>query len=161
MVVEFLSMLAVTYGYLGVFLVSLISSASIIIPIPSFIVLIGSVPFLDPPLIVIFASLGAAIGELVSYAVGFGGRNLVFIQKQKKKWQKQFDQAEKWFEKHGGFAVIIVFAATPLPHDVVGLLSGIIEYDVKKFFLATLIGKFIQSFFIVYITFYGLSFLGF
>jgi len=153
---DFVSLIAV-YGYAGVFVVSIISTASVFLPVPSFLVLIGAVKFLDPVLLIIVFSVGSAIGELVSYGIGFGGRNIAFIKKTKKKWKKHFDMAERWFEKHGGFVVVVLFAATPLPHDIVGLLCGIIRYDVKRFFVATLIGKTIQTAAIVYIAFYGID----
>lgn len=156
---EYFGALVAAYGYAGIFLVSLVSSASVIFPVPSFIVLIGAAKFFDPVLLIIVSSVGSAIGEMVSYGIGFGGRNIALIRKAKAKWKKLFDKTEQWFEKHGGFAVIIVFAATPLPHDVVGLFCGIVKYDAKKFFVATLIGKAIQTTAIVYGALYGIDFI--
>ena len=51
------------------------------------------------------------------------------------------DRAKKWSEKRGIFFVVLVFAATPLPDDVTGIIAGAIGYNFKKFFLAALIGK--------------------
>ena len=53
--------------------------------------------------------------------------------------------------------VIFVFAATPLPFDVIGLFCGVVRYPAKKFFIATLIGKIIKYLVIAYAGFYGMG----
>jgi len=62
------------YGYLGVFLISLIGSVSIVLSIPyiPIIYLLGT--FLDPFFIALTGGLGSAIGELSGYFVGYYGR---------------------------------------------------------------------------------------
>ena len=84
MVLEFFNVLIQTYSYFGVFLVSLIGSASILFPLPSTFVVFFSAPFLDPFLLGLIGGLGAAIGEFTGYGLGIGGRKLI-----KKKWKKQ------------------------------------------------------------------------
>ena len=62
-----------------------------------------------------------------------------------------------WMERHGAFSIVILFAMTPLPHDVIGILCGVINYNIKKFFLATLIGKVIMNLFIAWGGFLGVN----
>lgn len=128
--------LAITWGYLGIFLVSLIGNASIILPVPAYMVVIAAGAYLNPWLVGIVAGVGAALGELTGYGVGFGGRKIV-----EKKHGKILKKSKLWAEKHGMFFLLVLFAATPLPDDVVGLLAGVIKYNIKKFFTATLTGK--------------------
>ena len=61
-----------TFGYFGVFLISMIGSGVGIIPLPSFVVVIAAGAILDPILVGLAAGFGAAVGELVAYVVGLG-----------------------------------------------------------------------------------------
>ena len=58
-------------------------------------------------------------------------------------------------ERHGAFLIIILFAITPLPDDVIGILCGVINYDVKKFFFASLTGKIVMNLFLAWGGFLG------
>lgn len=138
-------------GYLGIFLVSFIGSASIILPVPFIAVIFSASAFLNPLLVGLLAGFGAALGELTGYGLGYGGQKIV------KKYKKTFELAESWFQKHGGFFVIFVFAATPLPSDVIGLLCGAMKYPVKKFFIASLLGKIIANLIVAYAGFYSIQ----
>jgi membrane protein YqaA with SNARE-associated domain len=131
---------AVTWGYLGIFLVNLIGSATIIFPIPAFLVVFIFGAILNPWLVGISAAFGAALGEVVGYAVGLGGKKVI-----EKKYEKWLKKANKWMEKHRAFFIVTLFAATPLPDDILGIFCGAIKYDLKKFFLASLTGKLIMN----------------
>ncbi|MBU0899078.1 MAG: VTT domain-containing protein [Nanoarchaeota archaeon] len=141
-------------GYFGVFIISLVGSASIILPIPAFIVVFAAGGFLNPWAVGIFAGLGSAIGELTGYGLGMGGRELLA-----RKYGDLLIKTRNWVEKRGAFIIIIVFALTPLPDDVIGILAGMINYDIKKFFMATLIGKIILNVAIALAGFYGMNWL--
>ncbi len=143
---------AETWGYLGIFLINIIGSATIFFPVPAFAVVFLFGAILNPWLVGIIAGVGAAIGELTGYVLGIGGSHV--LKKRNKKW---FDRAKKWSEKRGLFPVIILFAATPIPYDIIGILCGVIKYDLKKFFLATLIGKVVISIILAWAGFYSMS----
>jgi membrane protein YqaA with SNARE-associated domain len=134
--IGFSNYMAQTFGYAGIFIISLLGSATIFLPVPSAIAVFTFGAILNPWLVGIAAGVGAAIGELVGYLLGYGGKELL-----NKKHKKTLDKARGWMVRHGAFPVIILFAVTPLPDDVIGILCGVINYDVKKFFLASLIGK--------------------
>ncbi len=138
-------------GYLGIFLVSLIGSASIILPVPFIVVVFSSAAVLNPFLVGLSAGAGAAIGEMTGYGAGYGAQTLAT------KYKKWFQLAEGWFQKHGGFFVIFIFAATPLPFDVIGLMSGAMKYPIKKFFIATLLGKIAANLIVAYAGFYSIN----
>lgn len=138
-------------GYFGIFIVSLVGSASIVLPVPFIAIVFSSAVFLNPLLVGISAGFGAAIGEMTGYGAGYGAQTFII---KHKKW---FALAEKWFQKHGGFFVIFVFAATPLPFDVVGLMSGAMKYPIRKFFVATLLGKIVANLIVAYAGFYSLG----
>lgn len=128
------------YGYLSVFLASLIGSATIILPTPVFAFIFAMGSILNPWLVGILAGVGAGIGELTGYAVGRGGGEVA-----RKKYGTYFKKAREWADKRGMFLIIIIFNATPLPADVIGLLVGVMRYNIKRFLLAAIIGKIIQN----------------
>jgi len=146
------SSVASEWGYLGIFLISLIGSATIIFPIPSFFVVFAFGAILNPWLVGISAGLGASLGELTGYGVGLAGKKA--IEKKHEKWLKK---ANEWMEKYKAFVVIFIFAATPLPDDVVGILCGAIKYDIKKFFVASLAGKLVMNIALALGGYYGLQ----
>src|SRR3989344_3765137 len=102
MVAEIFIGLVASFGYLGVFLASLIGSASIILPVPSFFVVIFAGTMLNPLAVGIVAGIGSAIGEMTAYAAGYGGR---VIAEKKGKKSKKLNSVEKLFKKYGGFAI--------------------------------------------------------
>jgi membrane protein YqaA with SNARE-associated domain len=138
-----------TLAYPMALLVNLIGSASIFLPLPgfAFVFFLAGMGF-DPWLLGIFGGLGAAIGEFTGYAIGFGGRKLAESRKKKgllharkKGW---LEKAREWSRKRGVFFVLFLFAATPLPDDITGIIAGAIGYSMKKFFIAVLLGKLVM-----------------
>jgi membrane protein YqaA with SNARE-associated domain len=148
---EFLYSLVYNFGYIGVFLLSMISSATLFIPTPAFIIVFLIASTMNPFLLGLFAGLGAAIGEFSGYAIGYGGEHFLL-----KKHEKRLKEIEKHFERYGANAIIFVFSATPLPFDLVGLFCGVIKYPVKWFFIFTLLGKLVKYWFIAFAGYYGL-----
>ena len=140
--IEWANAFVLAWGYLGLFVVEIVGSMSIILPAPGFAVnfILGGVPGFNPWLVGIVAGVGSSIGEMTSYLVGMGGREVI-----EEKYRKRLKKAREWMEKRGAFVVIIVFAATPLPFDIVGILAGMSRYNFKKFYVATLIGKIIAG----------------
>lgn len=140
------------WGYFGIFIISLIGSATIILPLPAatFVFALGSI--LNPLILGLVAGIGSAFGELIGYGLGFSGRKIA-----KEKIKEKLEAAKSKFEKYGGFSVLILFAATPLPDDIVGILGGILKYEIKKFFLAVLIGKAIFNLILAYAGYYGIN----
>ena len=149
---DFFVSLMKTYGYFGIFLISLTESSTIIFPLPFSIIIFTAGAILNPFLVGLSAGLGAAIGEFTGYALGLSGRKII-----EKKYKKEIEKTEKLFQKYGGFLVIVLFAATPLPDDIVGLLGGTLKYPLKKFFIASLIGKIILNLALAYGGFYGIN----
>jgi membrane protein YqaA with SNARE-associated domain len=152
MFLDIFTSLMKTYGYFGLFLINLIGSSTIIFPLPSAAFVFAAGAFLNPILVGLSSGLGAAIGEFTGYALGLGGRKV--IEKKYRKWIKKI---EKLFQKYGGFWIIILFAATPLPDDITGIVAGTLKYPLKKFFIASFIGKTILSLALAYGGFYGIG----
>jgi membrane protein DedA with SNARE-associated domain len=143
---------AVQYGYLGIFLISLLGAMSIFVPIPYTIVIfilgglqdaVGNWVF-EPLWIAVAAGVGAAIGEFSGYLIGFGGRKVIGD-----KYKKKMDFLMKLFKKYGPIA-IFVFALTPLPDDLLFIPLGIMRYGIIRAFIPALLGKFFSNLIIAY-----------
>ncbi len=121
------------YGYLGAFVISLVANATIILPMPGFLLLFALGAVLNPLLVGLAGGTGGTLGEMTSYLLGFSGRGVV----QNRKW---YDRAVRWL-KRWGVGAIFVFAAFPLPLDVLGMVAGLLRFPFWKFFLACWLGK--------------------
>lgn len=140
------------FGYLGIFFINFIGCATIFLPLPvaPLVFIFGAV--LNPLFVAIFAALGAALGELTGYGVGLGGEKVL-----EKKYDNLFEKGREWFKKDRGFILIVLFAVTPLPDDITGILGGLFKYNLKKFLLASFLGKMIMNLALAFGGFYGIG----
>jgi membrane protein YqaA with SNARE-associated domain len=141
-----------TWGYLGIFVVNFIGSATIIFPVPAFLVVFVFGAVLNPWLVGISAALGAVLGELTGYAVGLGGKKVI-----DRKYKQLLRKTNEWMEKYKAFFIITLFAATPLPDDIIGIICGAIKYDIRKFLLASFAGKLIMNLSLAFGGYFGMQ----
>jgi len=143
---DWLYTFALQYGYLGIFLISLLGAMSIFVPIPYTIVIfiLGGVPSFEPLWIAVAAGAGAAIGEFSGYLIGMGGRKVI-----SDKYKKRMEFLTKLFKKNGPIA-IFVFALTPLPDDLLFIPLGVMRYSLLRAFIPALLGKFFSNLIIAY-----------
>jgi len=150
------------YGYLGIFLISL-SCVTILFPIPWEAVIIGAGAALDPltleplfnPLwLGMVATVGATIGELSSYFVGYLGRKIILD-----KYSEKYKMAEFWMKKYGSFAIFL-FALLPiLIFDLIGIVAGSAKFPLWKFTLACFAGRLIRCLIEAYLGYGAFGFL--
>ena len=133
-----------TYGYVGFFLISIFGNLTVIFPAPYTIIIYAGGVSLDPILLGLVCGLGAGIGEFSAYLVGRGGRQLI-----EEKYGKRLESAKRLIQRYGALAIFI-FAATPLPDDMLLIPLGLIKYDLKKALLACFLGKWLMCTFIAY-----------
>jgi len=131
----------VQYGPLGVFIVSLIGNAIPYSTIPYLLFIIVYAGTISDAtqllLITILGGLGAAIGKLIIYYFGVGIRRM--LPEEMKKNMEAFVE----ISKNSIFLAVFLFAALPLPDDILYVPVGAMKYSVKKFFTALLAGKII------------------
>jgi membrane protein DedA with SNARE-associated domain len=126
------------YGYWGVFLISLIGNASIMLPIPSLAVTFGMGAALNWILVGLVAGIGEALGETTGYLVGYSG-SVVIENRQ------VFERLQYWMERHG-MLTIFVLSVVPNPFiDLAGISAGASRYALYKFLLACWAGKTIKT----------------
>lgn len=132
------------YGYLGVFLASLIGSATIILPVPAFAVTFAMGGTLPSPLLVgLAAGLGAGLGELSGYLAGYGSRGIVENRDSYDWIVQQMRRFGAWF----------VFAAAVIPNpafDVAGIAAGALRFPAGLFLVACTVGKTLRMVLLAY-----------
>jgi membrane protein YqaA with SNARE-associated domain len=139
------------YGYAGLFAVCLFSSMSII-PIPFQIIVFSFGAILNPLLVGIVAAVGSTLGNQISYLLGLGGKEIL-----EDRYGKKLSDIKKKLKKYGIFLWLILIYATPIPNVPFAILSGVVRYDYKKFFLAVLIGELILNIAIAFAGFYSMK----
>ncbi|MEW6592539.1 MAG: VTT domain-containing protein [Candidatus Hadarchaeota archaeon] len=134
-------------GYPSAFLLGVIGASSVIIPIPTTVVLlaIASSRIFDPTLLAVAFGLGSAAGQLTSYAVGYAGSMVVGRKKR-----RQLDAMLKIFERYG-MAAVFIFALTPLPDSLLFIPLGLAHYSLWKVFVAAAAGKVAMSLIITHV----------
>jgi membrane protein DedA with SNARE-associated domain len=142
----------VTYGYLAIFVLTILESACI--PIPSEVTLalggaLCSSAFAtssgDQPLnllaVILVGIVGSVIGSFIAYVVGrTGGRAVV------DRWGKyvllthaDLDRSEAWFAKRGSVTVL-VGRVVPVVRTFISFPAGMAEMDPVRFGIFTTIG---------------------
>ena len=143
-------------GYLGLTIVSFFGSLIPFVPIPSFVLVatMAAGEQFDIHVLVLIAALTSTAAKQIIFYVSYGGRKI--ISEKTKKRMKPF---QKLVKRYGGSAAFVA-AATPIPDDLVYIPLGLAKYNPRRFFVATLLGKFVLYYVIVLISHYmGLSLL--
>ena len=127
------------WGYVGAFIISLISSATIILPAPGLAVVVAMGGALDPVLLGIVAGVGSAVGELSGYLAGSSGRALIPSSRR-----EQFEQIHRLTERYGA-VLLFLLAAIPFPlFDFAGIIAGMLRIRIWTFLAAVAAGKSIK-----------------
>jgi membrane protein YqaA with SNARE-associated domain len=137
---------SIQYGYLGIFVISLLGSASIFLPIPYTVVLftVGSLRAFNPILVAFASGLGSAVGEFSGYLLGLGGRKVI-----SEKGKRNVEFLLKIFGRYAALTIFI-FALTPLPDDLLFIPLGVMRYGFIRAFIPAFLGKLCMSLIIVY-----------
>jgi membrane protein DedA with SNARE-associated domain len=122
------------YGYLGVFILTLLSSASIVLPSPALGVALAAGKTLNPWLVGLLGGVAAGLGEITGYIAGLGGSS--FAQRS-----RFYPRVERWVQRWG-LLTIFVLAFIPGPvFDLAGIAAGTLRVPFRRFLLACLAGK--------------------
>ena len=141
-------------GYIGLTLVSFFGSLIPFVPLPSFLLLatmsVGDQ--FDLHVIALISAFTATGAKIIVFSVSYGGRRIIG-----EKSRKRMRPFERLVKKYGAAAAFFA-AATPMPDDLIYVPLGLAKYNPKRFIIATLAGKIVLSYIIVFISHYmGLS----
>lgn len=131
------------YGYLGVFVLSLLTSATIVIPAPGWLIPIVAGSTMNPLLVGLAAGTGQALGELTGYLAGASG-SIIIEDSARYDWLSQL-------VRRYGLVLISLLAFIPNPvFDLAGIVSGALRIPVLYFLAATWIGKTLRAILLAY-----------
>lgn len=162
------------YGLLGMLIVAFLGGSLLSImavPVPYWLIVFTLPSILAsqfglgaPVLVGLISALGASLGQLLTFMLGYGSRDL--SQKLAYKFNRGFyDRAMRWAEHHGSLAVFVMSAMVNPLHLPMTLAIASLRYPSWKFFLFCFLGNAVKSIFIAFCGYFGLNslfhFLGF
>lgn len=125
------------YGYPGIFLISLLANATILLPAPGVAIVFAMGSVFEPPLVALAAGLGATVGEISAYAAGFSGQAVI-------ERTAAYASIVPWMRRFGG-PTTLALAAIPNPFfDVAGMIAGALRMPIVPFLFWCLLGKCIK-----------------
>ena len=131
------------WGFPGIFLLSILGNATIILPAPVIAISYVMGAVFNPFGVALAAGAGSAIGELTGYMAGFSGQGIA-------EQTPIYNKLEAWTERYGGLTITIL-ALIPNPiFDIAGAAAGALKMPVLKFLLWAWIGKTIKMFIFAY-----------
>jgi len=155
-----------TYGLLGMLIIAFIGGSllsMIAIPVPYWL-LVFTLPSVlaphfgmgAPVLVGVISGVGASLGQLLTFMLGYGGRDL--SQKLAYKFNRGlYDRALRWAQRHGSLAVFFMSAIINPLHLPMTLAMASLRYPAWKFFIFSLLGNLLKSSFIAFCGYFGLT----
>ncbi|HZW02617.1 MAG TPA: VTT domain-containing protein, partial [Anaerolineaceae bacterium] len=123
--------------YPGIFLISLLTNASLFLPLPGVLITSAMGAVFNPLGVALAAGSGAALGELSGYLAGFSGQAVI----ENQAW---YDRLVYWMKKYGDIIVLLLaFFPNPL-FDMTGLVAGSLKMPLIRFIIWTWVGKFFK-----------------
>jgi membrane protein DedA with SNARE-associated domain len=156
----------VRFGLLGVLIVAFIAGSTFsvtAIPVPYWLVVL-TLPsilapqwgILSPVWVGLMAALGASLGQLITFMIGYGGRGI--SERITSKINSRFyDRAMNWAQKHGSWAVFIMSAVVNPLHLPMTIAIAALGYPPHKFFIFCFLGVALKSLIIAFCGYYGLT----
>ena len=157
-----------TFGYSGVFIANLVSTATVFVPVPGLTavgqaLIIQQGDLLNPVLVGLLGGTGMALGEVTAYAAGAVGSEVA------EEGQIQAPRLVRplvlrvirwidWLMQHYGFATLLTLSAIPNPtFELAGITAGAVRMSFPRFMLAVLIGKNIRGLLLAFLGAFGVD----
>jgi membrane protein DedA with SNARE-associated domain len=154
------------YGLLGVFIFAFIAGSVVnfvATPFPYWL-LVFTVPsilapswgVLAPVWVGLLSALGASLGQLLTFMVGYSSSRL-YHKFTINVNNRYYDRAITWARRHGSWAVFVMSAVFNPVHLPMTLAIAALHYPPLKYFLFSLLGNIVKSLFIAFCGYYGLA----
>jgi len=137
-------------GYIGAFLGPLVGVFTFyLVPWPFLIFALGHL--LNPFLVALLGATGATLGTSLYYLVGEGICRIL-----PSRLKEYLEKGQVYLKKYGALAIFL-FAALPLPDEVIWVPVGCLRYDVRRALIACWLGKFVLIATIAFAGYYGIG----
>jgi membrane protein DedA with SNARE-associated domain len=138
------------FGYPGIFVVSFLAYATVLLPAPGVAFVYGMGAVLNPLFVGLAAGAGGALGEISGYLAGFSGQAVV-------ERRELYERLAKWMKKNGPLTVLFL-SAIPNPFfDLAGIAAGMLKMPLSKFLFWVWIGVTIKMLIFSYAGFYSIE----
>jgi membrane protein YqaA with SNARE-associated domain len=132
-------------GLVGLFLVSVVDSSFVPLPIPGvtdIMLIVYAAAHSNPYLLVMIATLGSALGGFLSHAAGQAG-GLRFLEKHVP--PKILERVTHWVERNAILAVSLpALLPPPMPLSPFVLVAGAVHMSRRKFMTAFTLSRFVR-----------------
>jgi membrane protein YqaA with SNARE-associated domain len=134
-----------SFGIFGVFLVSIVDSSFVPLPVPGItdiMIIVMSARRQNVILLVLLATAGSALGGYLSYQVGHRG-GMAFLEKRVP--PRIFKRVCEWMGKHAILSVALpAILPPPMPLSPFVLAAGALKMSQKKFMIAFTVSRAIR-----------------
>ncbi len=136
-----------SFSYVALFFLTLLSSATIILPSPALAAALIAAKTLDPVMVGVVSGLAAGLGESTGYIAGRSGSDLLH--------ERPLGQRVEGWVRRWGMLTVFVLAAIPLPIiDLAGIAAGSLRLGFWRFVLACIAGKTVRFLLVAFIGHY-------
>ena len=139
------------YGYLGVFVISILAGGTVFIPVPGVLVVFTLGSVLNPAIVGVVSGLCEAVGSGGIYLSGYGG------QKAAQNLNGRFfTKFSGWIRGRGAVSVFVMSAIlNPLFYPFAAI-AGMLRFGLVRFFFLCWAGKTVKNMMIAYAGYFGL-----
>ena len=131
------------YGYAGVFLLSILANATVLLPAPGILFVFTMGGIFNPAFVALAAGAGAALGEFSGYLAGFSGQAIV-------EKTAVYERLSQWMQRNGPLTILVLaFVPNPI-FDVAGMLAGALRMKLHVFLFWCMIGKIMKMLLFAY-----------
>lgn len=150
-------------GYAGVFLTNLLSTSTVVIPVPGLTATAQALIIREgkhstlPWLVGITGGLGMGLGEVTLYYAGYLGAELARGHKLPgpeglRRIAENVACGVNWLMAHWGMTTLFVLSAIPNPFfEVAGITAGSVRMSFRRFFIAAVAGKLLRGLLLAYL----------
>ena len=156
-IINIITSLISSYGYLGIFIAAFAETifppipSELIFPLAGFIGFKSNFTYFETFLMALSGAVGATIGAIVIYLVSLKIGRIAIVKLGKYVFvsEKKIESAERWFEKYGVYAVFLGRMA-PGVRELISIPAGIAKMPFAKFVTFTFFGSLVWSLILVF-----------
>ncbi|MCH8520142.1 MAG: VTT domain-containing protein [Nanoarchaeota archaeon] len=153
--VQIVENIGVENTYLILFLVAVFGGVSVFTSTSFYILFLtflagGS----NPIVLAIVGGVGLSLGDMLFFILGMKGRDVI----EHTRYEKYISKISKLIDKNSPYAVFALIymyiSFSPFPKDILSITLGILNYDIKRLFLAMIFGNITHCFVMIAILTY-------
>lgn len=156
-IINIITSIVSSYGYLGLFIAAFAETifppipSEVIFPLAGFVGFRSNFTYLETFLMAVSGAVGATIGAVLIYFISLKIGRIAIVKLGKYVFvsEEKIETAEKWFEKYGIYAVFLGRMA-PGVRELISVPAGIARMPIVKFTIFTFLGSLVWSIVLVF-----------